>query len=468
MECKREIDFDDEHFEELAAAKTKPGRFRLAFVSNGYHGDIWPLVTLARTLDKECYAVRFFVPENLVDLCVKNGFEAEGVFDDTQAAVKEAGGHGSSYESRVLVSISMNDWFRDGKRIQVNDALDYFEPQLVILGNLWPILACNYEVEKGIPVIPIFYHRFQMQMGLKTWEERIKEVPRPLIYAISDMLDPQPIQSPFVRRVAPLGQSPKGKVEDLQVDLQKFLRRGPAPVAAGWGSLMPGTPGAEELLCKLLRALKVNGKRGVILGGWQNLHLAGQELVETGSLRGFSPKDADLSDFARKKVFFAEHAPYAALLPECCCLVHHGGAGSTQAALRLGCPQVVAPLSLDQNSHSEVVVEMGVGLSLKSLSEMSTRDLTEAIGDVEQLTDAALYVSSLMDSEHGETEVCEIIETFVKKMPQKASPPSLDAKKPSKSIDDDAKSSGYIDGAKSGGYRDDFGFEQEVDVKICA
>lgn len=41
-------------------------------------------------------------------------------------------------------------------------------------------------------------------------------------------------------------------------------------------------------------------------------------------------------------------APHEALLPRCAAVMHHGGAGTTAAALRAGTPQLVCPLHFDQ------------------------------------------------------------------------------------------------------------------------
>jgi rhamnosyltransferase subunit B len=57
-------------------------------------------------------------------------------------------------------------------------------------------------------------------------------------------------------------------------------------------------------------------------------------------------------------------APLRALLPRCTALVHHGGVGTTAAALESGCPQLVLPLAWDQPDNAERVRKLGVGLTL--------------------------------------------------------------------------------------------------------
>jgi UDP:flavonoid glycosyltransferase YjiC (YdhE family) len=59
-------------------------------------------------------------------------------------------------------------------------------------------------------------------------------------------------------------------------------------------------------------------------------------------------------------------APFRQLLPLCAAVVHHGGVGTTAAALEARCPQLVLPLAWDQPDNAARVVELGVGLALPS------------------------------------------------------------------------------------------------------
>jgi UDP:flavonoid glycosyltransferase YjiC (YdhE family) len=57
-------------------------------------------------------------------------------------------------------------------------------------------------------------------------------------------------------------------------------------------------------------------------------------------------------------------APFRQLLPLCGAVVHHGGIGTTAAALQAGCPQVVLPLAWDQPDNAARVARLGAGLAL--------------------------------------------------------------------------------------------------------
>lgn len=57
-------------------------------------------------------------------------------------------------------------------------------------------------------------------------------------------------------------------------------------------------------------------------------------------------------------------APLSRILSQCAALVHHGGIGTTAAALAAGVPQVIMPLSHDQPDNAARVEELGVGATL--------------------------------------------------------------------------------------------------------
>jgi rhamnosyltransferase subunit B len=78
---------------------------------------------------------------------------------------------------------------------------------------------------------------------------------------------------------------------------------------------------------------------------------------------GTGMKDAipcDLPELVR----YVPFAPFRKLLPMCGAIVHHGGIGTTAAALESGCPQLVLPLAWDQPDNAARVTALGVGTSL--------------------------------------------------------------------------------------------------------
>ena len=102
--------------------------------------------------------------------------------------------------------------------------------------------------------------------------------------------------------------------------LVDFLRSGPAPVYVGFGSMVGSDPGADPADCS----------RGGPVG---------QESVP------FSHPDGAecIMQAPAGPRFPVESVPHEWLFPQVAAAVHHGGAGTTAAALRAGIPSVVVP-----------------------------------------------------------------------------------------------------------------------------
>jgi sterol 3beta-glucosyltransferase len=128
--------------------------------------------------------------------------------------------------------------------------------------------------------------------------------------------------------------------------LEAFLAAGPPPVCVGFGS-MPA-PDPRALTREIVRALELAGQRGVLLSGWGALE--GVELPET---------------------VFALDA-----------VVHHGGAGTTSAALRAGVPSLVVPFIADQWFWGTRVAALGAGPGLFSRKRLGAERFAAALCDL--------------------------------------------------------------------------------------
>jgi sterol 3beta-glucosyltransferase len=137
--------------------------------------------------------------------------------------------------------------------------------------------------------------------------------------------------------------------------LLDFLKSGPAPVFAGFGSTpFPDPEGATTLV---VGSLERAGQRGVIVAGGSGL--------PTGRL----------SD----DVISLESVPHSWLFPRVSAAVHHGGAGVTGAALCAGLPCVVVPVFADQPFWGERVFSLGAGPRPIPARQLTQEKLATAI-----------------------------------------------------------------------------------------
>lgn len=129
-------------------------------------------------------------------------------------------------------------------------------------------------------------------------------------------------------------------VHDWEPDagLARFLRSGPPPVYVGFGSVPLRDPRAA--VARQAEAARRAGVRVLIAPS-----------------PGFGSRHEDYGDHARLLGF----VPHDWLLPRTAAAIHHGGAGTTHAALAAGVPQGVVPFSLDQPYYARRVVALGLG-----------------------------------------------------------------------------------------------------------
>ena len=184
--------------------------------------------------------------------------------------------------------------------------------------------------------------------------------------------------------------------EQLPPDLEDFLKAGPPPVFAGFGS-MPSTK--PETLAKLLiDAARSAGQRIILSRGWAGLG----------------------SDIQEKDVYVAGNLPHLKLFPHVSAVIHHGGAGTTATAARCGAPQVLVPQVLDQFYWARRVREIGLGPKPISRGRLTVRNLSEALSEIANQAECRLKAAEMADSlknSPGFDSVIELLEEEAAKGP---------------------------------------------------
>jgi UDP:flavonoid glycosyltransferase YjiC (YdhE family) len=150
---------------------------------------------------------------------------------------------------------------------------------------------------------------------------------------------PQPDWPPQLR-LAGFGRF-DGARAMLPDDVRRFCEEGSAPIAFTLGT---GMTHAADFFRTAVAACDALGARGVLLTKYPHVI------------------PARLPPRVRHCTF----APFRQLLPLCGAVVHHGGVGTTAAALEAGCPQLILPLAWDQPDNAARVAALGAGLALGS------------------------------------------------------------------------------------------------------
>lgn len=184
----------------------------------------------------------------------------------------------------------------------------------------------------------------------------------------SSARDDQPILYGFSRHVVPVPADRAGRrhvtgwwFHDSSPDwqppsgLDDFLTQPGPVVSIGFGSMPSADPAG---MARLVRdAIKSAGVRAVLLAGWGGL----------GALE------------SAEDIFVANSIPHDRLFPRVAAIVHHGGAGTTGAAIRAGVPSIVVPFGVDQPFWASRVFALGVGPAPIAQRHLSADRLASAI-----------------------------------------------------------------------------------------
>lgn len=140
-----------------------------------------------------------------------------------------------------------------------------------------------------------------------------------------------------------------------------------APICVDFGSMgqMGLLPRPAQLVAVLHAAARKLQRRILLLtAGWQPLLEACRR--QQGRLVAGEPQEGSRQQQAEPPwvLAVAQALPHAVVLPRCAALLHHGGAGTTAAALQSGTPQLVCPLHFDQHQWAERVAWLGCGAQL--------------------------------------------------------------------------------------------------------
>lgn len=177
----------------------------------------------------------------------------------------------------------------------------------------------------------------------------------PILYGYSPIVVPKPPEWGPDRHVTGYWTLRDGDDWVPPAELTAFLAAGPPPVCVGFGSMVGDDPAALAAL--VVEAVRRAGMRAILLSGWGGL--------------------ADIA--AQDDTLVLDQVPHDWLLPRCAAAVHHGGAGTTGAALRAGVPAVVVPFGMDQPFWASRVAALGTSPAPIPRKRFSAPALTRAL-----------------------------------------------------------------------------------------
>ena len=383
---------------------------RLTLIAFGTRGDTQPATALGRGLKEAGHAVRIVAGQSYAGWIERHGLEAAPSRVDVQALMEgERGREWVRQGNNPLVQRRlMTRLFTDAGRQLVEDAWAAVQGADAVISSFTSDTYAMAFAEKlkipqisiplqpltptkdgrALPAAPVpggtsplnlwfarlFLERFGWQVSgavVNRFRREVLALPEwsatdfararrlvPSLHAFSRHVVPRPDDWPANHHITGyffLDEHPEWRPPD---PLARFLASGPAPVYLGFGS-MTGEDG-EVTTGVLLEAVALAGCRAVLAAGWAGL--GSDDLPET--------------------VMPIEAAPHEHLLPLMAAAVHHGGAGTTAAALRAGVPSIVVPHMSDQPFWGRRVAALGAGPRPIPRPKLNASRLAEAIRQV--------------------------------------------------------------------------------------
>ena len=172
-------------------------------------------------------------------------------------------------------------------------------------------------------------------------------------------------------------------------ELTRFLDEGPAPIVFSLGSSAVWV--ARDFYRESIAAAKLLGRRAVLLIG-----------DERNQLRESLPPE----------IIAVNYAPFEALLPRACAMVHHGGVGTTSNGLRAGVPTLIVPFAFDQPDNAAHAARLGCSRTLpraKYYAARVSRELDILLTNPEH-TSKARETARLLGMENGAAVAADLIE----------------------------------------------------------
>lgn len=231
-------------------------------------------------------------------------------------------------------------------------------------------------------------HRLQLPAASSSETRRRQERANwPILHGFSTALVPRPSDWRPGLKVVGNWWPHHDPAERLPTDLEDFLRAGPRPVLIGFGSMASGD--GERLSEIAVRALRRAGLRGILQAGSAGLAADGEDVLTIGDV------------------------PHALLFPRLAAVVHHGGAGTSAAALRAGVPAVTVPVTADQPFWAGRLAALGAAtdpIPFRSLTAERLADSLDQVVKQQAHSRAAARAAQHLVTENGAGQALKAIQ----------------------------------------------------------
>ncbi|MFD3893003.1 nucleotide disphospho-sugar-binding domain-containing protein [Streptomyces sp. UNC401CLCol] len=397
---------------------------RIVIAAAGSRGDVAPYTGLGAVLRQAGHDVTLAATDTFAPLAREAGLKFRGLPADTRARGDVTGRRGLMRTAAAFVT-ELGQGFADA----VDDGAD-----LLLLSTTTAPLGWHLIEATGTPSLGVYLQptaptgdfppvvtgsrslgrlanraagRFALRMTDRIYDQAVHRLRRrldlppasasevrrrqeranwPVLHGFSTALVPRPsdwrpgleVVGTWWPHLAPGARLPS-RVED-------FLSAGPRPVLIGFGSMASGE--GERLSEIAVRALRLAGLRGILQAGSAGLAADGDDVLTVGDV------------------------PHGLLFPRLAAVVHHGGAGTSAAALRAGVPAVTVPVTADQPFWAGRLAALGAAtdpIPFRSLTAERLADSLRRVVRQQSYSRAAARAAQHVAAENGSRRTVETV-----------------------------------------------------------
>jgi sterol 3beta-glucosyltransferase len=179
--------------------------------------------------------------------------------------------------------------------------------------------------------------------------------------------------------------------EGLKQNVIDFVNRKPT-VYAGFGSMKKGNP--EKIASEIIKGCKALNMQVIISSGWGGLSVGPQFKNDP-------------------EVLFLDSVSHSNLFPLVKVILHHGGIGTTHAALRAGTPSVIVPFIVDQPWWAHKLNKQKLGPKSLPLRKLRSKNVSKRITQALKYKQSVIEVSQKMNEDKGIEETLRILEEYL-------------------------------------------------------
>ena len=179
--------------------------------------------------------------------------------------------------------------------------------------------------------------------------------------------------------------------ESLNPVVVEFLKQKPT-VYAGFGSMKKGNP--EKIATEIIKGCKALNMQVIISAGWGGLSVGSQFKNDP-------------------EVLFLDTVSHSELFPLAKVIFHHGGIGTTHAALRAGTPSVIVPFIVDQPWWAHKLNKQKLGPKSLPLRKLKSKNVSKRISEALTYKQSVVDISNKMKDDSGIEKTLSIIEEYL-------------------------------------------------------